>query len=281
MTGGWRRTAVMTRHGMLALASTLMAAGCVKTARAAPASWNRPVLVELYTSQGCSSCPPADAFVRDFPRLGLTRDKVVPLTFHVNYWDDLGWRDPFAAPANTDRQQWYASSGRLVSPGGAAGLSGLYTPQMIIGGRVHLPGQQRAVATEEIARAAALPAVVDLAADVAVKDDSVAVSLRVSPRAGFDGAQDWRAVVALAAKSARTQVFHGENGGQTLEEAAVVRALSDRLPIARPASGPLRVTLHKPADLGWDAVELVAFVQSESTRQVAGVLAVDLPRQAR
>src|SRR5207253_2749288 len=63
-----------------------------------------PVLVELFTSQGCSSCPAADAFVRELPGLGLGRERVLPLTFHVDYWDGLGWKDPFAAPAFTQRQ---------------------------------------------------------------------------------------------------------------------------------------------------------------------------------
>jgi hypothetical protein len=268
------------QSGRIVLAATLVAvavSGCVSPARGATAAWNRVVLVELFTSQGCSSCPPADEFVRGLPRRGLGRDKVLPLTFHVNYWDDLGWRDPFATPAFTERQRWYADSGRLRSPGGAGGLSGLYTPQMIVDGTVHFSGGQTEVAAAEIARAAERVPEVDLTGDTAQAGDDLTVVLRVAPRAGFDRAQDWRAVVALAAKSTRTRVLRGENRGETLEEAAVVRALSDRLPIGGPA-GPLRVTLRKPADLPWADVEVVAFVQSETTRQIAAARAFDLPR---
>jgi hypothetical protein len=270
----------VTQSRRIVWAATLVtaaASGCVRPARGATADWNRVVLVELFTSQGCSSCPPADEFVRDFPRRGLGPEKVLPLTFHVNYWDDLGWRDPFATPAFTDRQRWYADSGRLRSPGGAGGLSGLYTPQMIVGGTVHFSGGQTEVAAAEIARAAARAPEVELAGDAAIVGDALTVALRVAPRAGFDRSQDWRAVVALAAKSARTRVLHGENRGETLEEAAVVRALSDRLPIGA-AAGPLRVTLRKPADLAWADVEVVAFVQSEITRQIAAARAIALPR---
>jgi len=250
----------------------------VRPASGAPAAWKRVVLVELFTSQGCSSCPPADEFVRDFPRRGLGPDKVLPLTFHVNYWNDLGWRDPFATPAFTERQRWYVGSGRLQSPGGEPpGLSGLYTPQMIVAGAVHFSGQQKEVAVAEITRAASRPADIDLAGDAAVQGDDVTVTLRVTPRVGFDRGQDWRAVVALAAKSTRTRVLHGENRGETLEEAAVVRALSDRLPLGA-ASVPLRIALRKPPELAWADVELVAFVQSEITRQVAAARTVDLPR---
>ncbi|HZL18989.1 MAG TPA: DUF1223 domain-containing protein [Polyangia bacterium] len=266
-----------TRFTTAALIFLLVAGGDLRPARGASVGWNRVVLVELFTSQGCSSCPPADEFVRDFPRLGLGPEKVLPLTFHVNYWDDLGWRDPFASPAFTERQRWYADSGRLRSPGGAGGLSGLYTPQMIVDGTVHFPGGQRAVATVEIARAAARAAEVDLTGEAAVAGDDLTVTLRVAPRAGFDRAPDWRAVVALAAKSTQTRVLRGENRGETLVEAAVVRALSDRRPIGA-AVGPLRITLRKPADLTWADVEVVAFVQSETTRQIAAARAIALPR---
>ena len=126
------------------IASVLALAGCGGAAHGAPPLWNRVVLVELYTSQGCSSCPPADAIVRDLPAQGLGRDRVVPLTFHVDYWDQLGWRDPFAAPAFTRRQESYAKSGRLRPPGsGASEITGLYTPQMIVDGQVHFPGGRR------------------------------------------------------------------------------------------------------------------------------------------
>ena len=139
------------------------AAGCSSPARGAPAPWRRPVLVELYTSQGCSSCPPADAFVRQLPTLGLGRDKVVPLTFHVDYWDRLGWKDPFASGAFSERQEWYAHSSKLRSPDGAAGLDGLYTPQMIVDGAVQFSGQRRQTALREMELAAARPPMFELA----------------------------------------------------------------------------------------------------------------------
>ena len=98
--------------------------------------------------------PAGGCVVRDLPGLGLGRDKVVPLTFHVDYWDRLGWPDPFASTAFTERQQWYAGSRKLRSPDGAAGLDGLYTPQMIVDGTVHFTGQRRETAVREMGRAA-------------------------------------------------------------------------------------------------------------------------------
>lgn len=136
---------------------TVAAIGCSSTSRAASASGRRVVLVELYMSQGCSSCPPADTFVRELASIGLGRDKVVPLTFHVDYWDRLGWTDPFASRAFTSRQEWYATSDKLTSPDGAAGLDGLYTPQMIVDGSVQFSGRRRQIALREIERAGARP----------------------------------------------------------------------------------------------------------------------------
>jgi hypothetical protein len=262
------------RAGSLLLAA-VAAAGCPSTARGAPAPWRRPVLVELFTSQGCSSCPPADAFVRDLPSLGLGRDKVIPLTFHVDYWDRLGWTDPFASRAFTERQQWYAGSGRLRSPDGSAGLDGLYTPQMIVDGGVQFSGQRRQTARAEMERAAARPPVFELAVQSSRRGSAVDLTVQVTDAGGSARRdRDWRVVAALAAKKARTPVAHGENAGETLDEAAVVRALTERALI--PASrGAVRLRLAKPADLAWSDVEVVVFVQSEATREIGAVRVQD------
>ena len=256
--------------GLLAVA----VAGCSSTARAAPVPWRRAVLVELYTSQGCSSCPPADAFVRELPGLGFGRDKVIPLTFHVDYWDRLGWKDPFASGAFTDRQQWYARSASLRSPDGAAGLDGLYTPQMIVDGTVQFSGQRRQVALREMERAAGRPPPLDLAVR-ATASKGATVDIVVEGAFWGDASRDrdWRIVAALAARRARTAVGRGENAGETLEEAAVVRALADRVPL--PPRGAAHLQLSRPADLAWSDVDIVVFAQSEATREIGSVRALD------
>ena len=142
------------KHLMLVAILSLL--GGATVALGAPPVAGGPVLVELYTSQGCSSCPPADRFVHELPARGLGRDKVVALTFHVDYWDHLGWADPFAMPSFTARQGWYADSGRLRAPDGDRAISGVYTPQMIVAGQVHFPGGQSDVALRQIAAAVAM-----------------------------------------------------------------------------------------------------------------------------
>jgi len=110
------------RNTFAALASCLAFA-----MSAAPVLADGPVVVELYTSQGCSSCPPADEMLHQLAE----RSDVIPLALHVDYWDYIGWADIFADPAHTRRQNQYAR---------VAGASSIYTPQMIIGGQDHVVG---------------------------------------------------------------------------------------------------------------------------------------------
>lgn len=135
------------------------------------------VLVELFTPQGCSSCPAADAFVAELPRLGFQRDRVVPLTFHVDYWDDLGWRDPFASSSFTARQRRYAGLGRLASPNGSRAPSGVYTPQMIVDGMVHFSGSQSDIALREISRAGAVAPTFSIAAHTTTVRDQAQIDV--------------------------------------------------------------------------------------------------------
>ena len=125
---------------VLAMIAPLLGAGPVRAA-------DKPLtVVELFTSQGCSSCPPADAFLGELAR----RDDLVALSEHVDYWDYIGWKDPFASPDLTKRQHEYA---RLL------GLRYVYTPQMVIQGADHVTGSDRAGVLRKIAEAAALPRV--------------------------------------------------------------------------------------------------------------------------
>ena len=254
---------------------TIAAAGCSASAAAAPAAGRHVVLVELFTSQGCSSCPPADAFVRDLPALGFGRDKVIPLTFHVDYWNDLGWKDPFATSVFTDRQKWYARSGTLRSPDGQVGIDGIYTPQMIVDGLVHFSGQRRQDAIREMERAATRPSAFDLVADATIHGSTIDVVVAATDRGDPKRDADWHVVVALAATKTRTAVARGENAGETLDEAAVVRVLSNRLPLARSPRSTVTVRLTKPGDLPWSGTEVVAFVQSRATGEVGAVSVVD------
>ncbi len=188
---------MLTRRAVLPLSLSL---ALPRIAAAAPA---RPVVVELFTSQGCSSCPPADALLRELaPDPG-----VLALAWHVTYWNNLGWRDPFSLDAATARQKEY---GRLVGDGT------IYTPQMVIDGRADAIGSDRLAVSRALRDAAARGGE---AVPVALRrqGDTVAVSL---------GAGDGEAKVLLLGfdPSHRTQVGRGENAGRALVEANIVRA---------------------------------------------------------
>ncbi len=163
----------------------------------------RPVVVELYTSQGCSSCPPADRFLSE---LGDTRPDVLPLAFHVTYWNQLGWKDPYSLDLATDRQARYA---RRFG-------DGAYTPEMVIDGAAGVVGSDRDAANAAIAKARASSATA-AAVDASRNGGTVTVSV---------GAGAGRARVLLVGYDARhvTSIGRGENSGRTLTESNIVRS---------------------------------------------------------
>ena len=202
--------------GALALVSAPSTTAPARTDR------NSPVVVELFTSQGCSSCPPADALLEDLTR----RSDLLPLAFHIDYWDRLGWRDPFSSPQATDRQKNYA---RLLR------LSSAYTPQMVINGRADVVGSDRRRVMATIDGQGSLPVSVALTAD--------GNGLLAAIGAGSGEGKLW---LVTFDRSAETRVPAGENAGRTILNVNIVRAIDDvgvwggdakSLRLVRPADG--------------------------------------------
>ncbi len=175
---------------------------CSLTAGAANAA-SRPVVVELFTSEGCSSCPPADAYLSTL----TGRSDVLPLAFHVTYWNSLGWRDPFSSDTATSRQAMYAA--RL---GG-----GSYTPEMVVDGRRGMVGSDRGEVASAIAEARG-----DASDAVPIKAGRSGRGITVSLGAG--GGKG-RVMLVGFDPLHTTQVGRGENSGQTLVESNIVRSL--------------------------------------------------------
>ena len=226
-------------YGLSALARVAHAE--CEAAAAAP----RPHLVELYTSEGCSSCPPADAWLRRAPR----QASVAALEFHVDYWDDLGWRDRFADSRYTARQQRQSA---------LEGGSGIYTPQVVVDGR-SWPGWYRSAAPQAPATGSATMRLTT----------SLGHSLQVHVQTSIEPAStaaDYRNFIAVTQDGLSTQVRAGENRGATLLHDHVVRAFA----------GPLTLTadadLRLPEDLDPARSTIVAFVQRQSDGAVAQVL---------
>lgn len=166
----------------------------------------RPVLLELFTSQGCSSCPPADALLRE---LGSSPD-LLPLAFHVDYWDYLGWADPFASPAFTARQQHYAARRGFQS----------YTPQLVIDGQRAKVGSDRAGVESAIAVAKA--AATGAPARIERRGSEVEISVGRAPQAGGDAAPVW---LLSFDPLEITAIRSGENAGRSIAYANVVRSM--------------------------------------------------------
>jgi hypothetical protein len=219
-----------------------------------------PVLVELFTSEGCSSCPPADGVLARLERAQpIAGARIIPLAFHVDYWDSLGWSDPFASSASTARQRAYAPLG-----------GGTYTPQAVIDGRTELVGS-RSGALEQGVERAARQAHVRMDIDVRAIKDAFEVTVRTGPLPEAIGAapKEAQLLLAVTQSSARVSVPRGENAGQTLEHTAIVRELRD--PIAVGAQGGTATfTVHAPDRVAPSEVRLVAFVQQRDTRAVLG-----------
>jgi hypothetical protein len=171
---------------------------------ATPAS-TAPVVLELFTSQGCSSCPPADRLLGELGR----RDDVVALSFHVDYWNDLGWDDPFSSPRWSQRQRSY----------GHELPSRIYTPQLVIQGQQHLVGSNERAVHEAMARARAQPRVRLTASAKRTRGSRVEVAIDRDAR-------ELRAVVALYERGHSTEVTAGENRSLALRNDYVVRQLA-------------------------------------------------------
>ncbi|MGI9388800.1 MAG: DUF1223 domain-containing protein [Boseongicola sp.] len=204
------------------------------------ASWamaEGPVVVELFTSQGCSSCPPADALLAEISE----RSDVIALAFHVDYWDYIGWKDQFADPEHTVRQRGYSR---------AAGKRSIYTPQMIIGGKDHIIGSKPMKLVELIEFHRNAP----VSADVALERDGDRVAIRVSakkriPKGG--------AVIQIATFTPQetVNIRRGENAGHTLTYHNIVRDIAEvgkwagrgtyRATVRVPQSTPIAVLVQQ------------------------------------
>jgi len=266
----------LPRSGNVPLAILLplmLAAACAATPVSAQTEAAEPrageshrpaVLVELFTSQGCSSCPPADDLVEHWLQNEEFGDDVIFLSFHVDYWDSLGWPDPYASTANTQRQYAYAE---------AMGEKGVYTPQLVVNGHAHLAGT-RARTARDVIRAAVraqrrTPTQIELM-QVETKRDGRNSVVNVTVKGARKGAL---IQAAFAENRRENRVPRGENAGRTLRSAAVVRAVS--APVLPARRGPTQLNLKLPEDVqaaDWQAGQIVVWAQAQGNMRVFGAV---------
>lgn len=206
-----------------------------------------PLVLELFTSQGCSSCPPAEQLLAKLASAGAVGDRTLaPLAFHVDYWNDGGWADPYSLPAWTERQHQYSR---------ALGDGRVYTPELVVGGAAGMVGSNSAAVTDAIQHAAR-PAL--LAATAAWAKDSVTVTATAPA-----GAEVW---VAVWEDGTPTKVTRGENAGETMRGDRVVRRFERVAAAGKQASTTIKL------DPRWRAGGAVAFAHGADRQIVASAL---------
>ena len=246
-----------------------------------------PVLVELFTSEGCSDCPAADTVLQKLIDASpVSGAQVVGLGQHVDYWDRLGWRDRFSSAALTERQRVYAT--RFAN-------ESIYTPQMVVDGRAEFVGSDAGAARKALERAAAAAHGVVRITTEAMTSNQLPVTVVVQglPRDPSTSSGSSRAtsrdddrsdradiLVAVTEDRLRSDVTRGENHGRTLTHAAVVRYMAT-IGEAAGASGEARATVPIQADWRRDNLKVVAFVQARRGRTILASAAVPLANEAR
>lgn len=228
--------------------ATLLGCASISTpaAAAAAAPRLRPAVVELFTSEGCSSCPPAEAYLGELAQ----RPTVLALAFHVDYWDDLGWRDRFEVAEAVPRQRLYARALRLAS---------IYTPQVVIDGKHDFVGSDRAAIANSLAQPRD-----GVAVDLAVQDGDIRIDV-----GGLRGAGPCDVLLISYRSSAVSAIGRGENAGRTLTEFNIVRSVRS----LGTWDGAAKTYHAAQRPLPGDATDIAVLVQSTGQSAIVGAAA--------
>lgn len=235
------------------------------------------VIVELFTSEGCSSCPPADAVLARLQRLQPVENaRIIALSEHVDYWNNLGWVDPFSSSQFRARQNDYAQ---------AFGVDSIYTPQMVVNGLVQFVGSDMNEAMTQIHRVALQPAanVQVHAVQDSKQHDVMGLVVHVGdvPRlrtSNKSKTQPLDIMLAVTEDNVQSQVQRGENAGRRLRHVAVVRSfgLIGSIDPRENTEVSMRPTLKLPPAWKREDLHAVVFVQERATRRILGADTVDL-----
>lgn len=217
-----------------------------------------PIVIELFTSEGCSSCPPADKLLAELERQGSVNGRqILIMGEHVDYWDGLGWRDRFSSNVFTQRQTEYARRLGTGSP---------YTPQMVINGRTEVVGNDEAALMGDLATEASTGnTVVSLGLD-----SSLNATVRVQGATAGS-----KVLLAIIEDKLSTHVQRGENGGRELQHAGVVRRLTE---IGVAKSGVLDTAIPIKLDSSWrrENLRVIVLVQNSPGGRIEGAAAAGL-----
>jgi len=245
---------------VLATVAGVMAVRVVSTAAADAAAAPAPVLVELFTSEGCSSCPPADQLLIDLmARQPVPGALIIGLSEHVDYWDELGWRDPFANASFTRRQNLYSDTHHATD---------VYTPQVFVDGGTGLVGSDRGALVAAITRAASRPK-----AEVKLSWHAPVLTVSIPAQAEAADSPVWLAITESGLSST---VKRGENAGHVLRHDNVVRQLAQIGKTGRDGSFAKEATPSLDARWNADAIRFVVFTQRGDLGRPAAVASVSI-----
>ncbi len=228
-----------------------------------------PVVIELFTSEGCSSCPPADAFLKQLAEAGRVNDvDVIAIEEHVDYWDRLGWRDPFSSQDWTERQEQYAHVFRHDGP---------FTPQFVVNGRRDFVSMSSREALQSIVEASTASAAELHLSPTGDSPRSAEFSITIQ-----NAPPETHSAVLLLAVTERglsSNVLRGENQGRNLVHAPVLRALT-RVRIPKATQSAVMETKAKIAlNPSWkrENLRFVIFLQDQKSLHIVGAAASTLP----
>jgi hypothetical protein len=222
-----------------------------------------PVLLELFTSEGCSDCPPADRLLGELDQnQPVPGAELIVLSEHVDYWDRLGWRDPFSSPQYTGRQQEYASK---------FSRDGVYTPQLVVDGRFGFVGSDGPEAVSAIQKAIREPKISITIAHVTRAGNQVAAHIELPASAQSPKRGKAVLYVAIADTKAESHVTRGENGGRNLVHFGVVRGLKQAGTVELDTAFAKDVAFPVAPGIGANGLRLVAFIQDPRSGHVLGV----------
>ena len=230
-----------------------------------------PVLVELFTSEGCSSCPPADQLLEALDRQPTAGAELIVLSEHVDYWNHIGWKDPYSRHFFSDRQNGYARR---------FGLDSVYTPQMVVDGSAQFVGSDSTKAAMAFASAERKPKIpVRLSRIGHDASGGLQAYLEVGKLQSLQGWSEAEVYIAVALNRAESQVSSGENAGRRLAHTAVVRSLT-RIGVLRQGhtmTQDVHLKLESGADL--NNLRLIGFVQEPRQGRVLGATIVRFASQ--
>jgi hypothetical protein len=226
-----------------------------------------PVLIELFTSEGCSSCPPADALLEKLDRSQpVNGAELIVLSEHVDYWNDIGWKDPYSSHEYSERQSAYAAH---------FGRSGIYTPQMVVDGHSDLVGSDERGAIEAVENETRFAKVPLSLSGLHFENNKVSMRVEAGPLEPSMGARSANLYLAIADESDVSQVSRGENAGRTLKHVAVLRSLVPVGTVNKADKVSKDVTVNVSNE-SRGRLRIVGIIQEQSAGRVLGVASARL-----